>query len=38
LQAQPSGVLPYTHLSTRSLQDTADSADDIISNAMKKSA
>jgi hypothetical protein len=33
-----SGVFLYTHLSTKSLQDAADSANDIISNPMEKSA
>jgi hypothetical protein len=31
-----SGVFPYTHLSTKSLQDAADIADEIIGNALRR--
>jgi integrase len=36
--SDPSVTQRYAHLSKKSLQDVADSADDIISNAMRKSA
>ena len=36
--SDPSVTQRYAHLSKKSLQDAADSADDIISNALKKSA
>jgi integrase len=36
--SDPNVTQRYAHLSTKSLQDAADSASDIISNAMKKSA
>jgi site-specific recombinase XerD len=36
--SDPSVTQRYAHLSTKSWQDAADSADDIISNALKRTA